>query len=73
MKLVAATPDSQPVPDSIRSAVETVSEASLRGAVERIAVPRVYGTPENAAVREIVAELIAASLSAAGPDPIAPG
>ncbi len=67
MRLVAATPDSQPVPDSIRVALESVSEASLRGAVERIAVPRAYGTPENAAVRAMVADLMTDSLSNARP------
>lgn len=59
MKLVASKPDPRPLPRAIRSALDSVSENSLRAAVEQIAVPRVYGTPENDAIRDWVAEKFA--------------
>jgi hypothetical protein len=69
MRLVAATPRSDPVPDIIRAALETVSQDDLRAAVERIAVPRVYGTHQNEAARRTVMELMADSLGREGGRP----
>jgi Zn-dependent M28 family amino/carboxypeptidase len=62
MRLVAARPGSKPVPDAIRGLLDTVSEAYLRAVVERVAVPRVYRTPENRAVRQIVIDDFSAAL-----------
>jgi hypothetical protein len=59
MRLVAATPSSDPLPDAVRTALERVREDDLRSDVERIAVPRVFGTPENESVRRTVVELMA--------------
>jgi hypothetical protein len=62
MKLAAATPASEPLPDTMRSAFDRVRRDDLRADVERIAVPRVFGTPENEAVRKTVAERMADAL-----------
>ena len=62
MKLVAARPSPDPLPDSIRMADEAIRRDELRADVERIAVPRVFGTPENAAVGRVVIELFAQAL-----------
>jgi hypothetical protein len=51
MRLVASTPNSKPVPESIRGVLAAISQNDLREVVERISVPRVTGTPENEAVR----------------------
>ena len=62
MRLVAAKPESKPVPDAVRGVLNSVSPESLRAVVERIAVPRVYRTPENAAVRGMVVDRLATAL-----------
>jgi Zn-dependent M28 family amino/carboxypeptidase len=66
MKIVAATPGSRTVPDDVRSALDSVRPDDLREVVARIAVSRVRGTPENAAVREVVAGLLAAAQAGRG-------
>src|SRR5690242_19555388 len=63
MRLVAARPGSKPVPDAIRSRLDSVSEAYLRAVVESIAVPRVYRTSENQAVRGMVVDLLSTALA----------
>lgn len=62
MRLVAATPASTPLPGEIEAALASVSQDDLRDVVRRIAVPRVFGTPENEAVRHIVVELLSSRL-----------
>jgi Zn-dependent M28 family amino/carboxypeptidase len=57
LRLVAATPDPTPLPESYRARFNSISEDCLRDTVKRIAVPRVYGTPENEAVRKTIVEL----------------
>ena len=57
MQLVPSTPNSKPVPESIRGLLAAISQNDLREVVERISVPRPTGTPENEAVRRSVIEL----------------
>ena len=57
MRLVASTPNSKPVPESIRDCLAAISQDDLREVVERISVPRPTGTPENEAVRRSIIEL----------------
>ena len=57
MRLVASTPNSKPVPESIRDRLAAISQDDLREIVERICVPRPTGTPENEAVRRSIIEL----------------
>src|SRR5271157_2159703 len=57
MRLVASTPNSKPVPESIRDRLAAISQNNLREVVERICVPRPTGTPENEAVRRSIIEL----------------
>ena len=57
MRLVASTPNSKPVPESIRDRLAAISQDDLREVVERICVPRPTGTPENEAVRRSIIEL----------------
>ena len=45
MRLVASTPNSKPVPESIRDRLAAISQDDLREVVERISVPRPTGTP----------------------------
>ncbi len=61
MRIVASTPDSEPVPEAIRGVLDTVSPDDLRELVERLSVPRVYGTPENQAVGRTILDLFSAS------------
>ena len=63
MKLIAAVRASDPLPDSIAKAHERIRRDQLRADVERIAVPRVFGTPENEAVRRIIVDLMAHALT----------
>jgi Zn-dependent M28 family amino/carboxypeptidase len=51
VRLAATTPDSKPVPESIRGLLDSVSPEVLRGLVESFSVPRVFGTAANAGVR----------------------
>lgn len=62
MKLVAATPTSAPIPDSVQTALDAVSQEHLRDVVNRVAVPRVWGTPENVAVRDVIVDLLSDAL-----------
>jgi hypothetical protein len=62
MRLAAATPASTPLPAEIEAVFESVSTDDLRAAVERIAVPRVFGTPENEAVRHVLIDLLSGRL-----------
>jgi len=57
MRLVASTPNSKPVPESIRDCLAAISQDDLREVLERISVPRPTGTPENEAVRRSIIEL----------------
>ncbi len=57
MQLVASTPNSKPVPESIRGLVSAISPNDLRDVVERISVPRPTGTRECRAVRQTIIEL----------------
>ena len=57
MQLVASTPNSKPVPESIRDRLAAICQDDLREVVERISVPRPTGTPENEAVRRSIIEL----------------
>jgi Zn-dependent M28 family amino/carboxypeptidase len=61
MQLVPSTPNSKPVPESIRGVLAAISQNDLREVVERISVPRVTGTPENEAVRRSMIELFSDS------------
>jgi Zn-dependent M28 family amino/carboxypeptidase len=61
MRLVPSTPNSKPVPESIRGLLAAISPSNLRNVVERISVPRVTGTPENEAVRRAMIELFSDS------------
>jgi len=47
MRLVASTPNSKPVPESIRDRLAAISQDDLREVVERISVPRPTGTPNT--------------------------
>jgi hypothetical protein len=62
MRLVAATPDPTPLPGEIEAAFDLISPDDLRDTVSRIAVPRVFGTPENEAVRHALVTLLAGRL-----------
>ena len=66
MKLVAAASRLDPLPDAIRAAFDRIRPDDLRADVERIAVPRVFGTPENEAVRRTVIELMREALHGEG-------
>ncbi len=57
MQLVASTPNSKPVPASIRDRLAAICQDDLREIGERISVPRPTGTPENEAVRRTIIEL----------------
>ncbi len=57
MQLVASTPNSKPVPESIRDRLAAISQDELQEVVERISVPRPTGTPENKSVRQSIIEL----------------
>ena len=57
MRLVASTPNSNLVPEAIRSSLAAISQDDLRKVVERISIPRPTGTPENEAVRRSIIEL----------------
>ncbi len=61
MQLVPSTPNSKPVPESIKGLLAAISQNDLREVVERISVPRVTGTPENEAVRRTIIELFSDS------------
>jgi len=50
LRLVAATPNSSPLPESYRALFNSISQDYLRDTVKQIAVPRAYGTSENEAV-----------------------
>jgi hypothetical protein len=63
MRLVAATPVSIPLPSEIETAFDSVSSDDQRDMVNRIAVPRVFGTPENKAIRRVLIDLFADHLS----------
>ena len=60
MQLVPSTPNSKPVPESIRGVLAAISQNDLREVVEGISVPRPTGTPENEAV-DVPLELTARS------------
>jgi hypothetical protein len=45
MRLVASTPNSKPVPESIRDRLVAISQDDLRAVVERICALRPTGTP----------------------------
>ena len=49
------------VPEAIRAVLDTVTSDDLRGLVESLSVPRVYGTPENEAVRRLIIDRFANS------------
>jgi hypothetical protein len=61
MRLVASTPNSKPIPETIRRALDVVTEPGLRMIVERISIPRPHGTSENEAVRRMIFDLLSAS------------
>lgn len=63
MQLVASRPSSKPVPEALREAVAAVSPDELRLIVERISRPRVRGSDANRAIREAIAEMLAAAWS----------
>jgi hypothetical protein len=46
-----------PVPESYRAITNSITQDYLRDTVERVAVPRVYGSPENEAVRKTIIAL----------------
>jgi Zn-dependent M28 family amino/carboxypeptidase len=58
LRLVAATPNSTPLPESHRRVFNSISLDYLRDAVNRISVPRVYGTAENETVRNVIVDLL---------------
>ena len=58
MKLVAATPNSTPLPEPYWALFNSISQDYLRDTVKRIAVPRVYGTAENEAVCKVIVDLL---------------
>jgi hypothetical protein len=58
LKLVAATASSTTLPESWQAVFNSISQDYLRDTVKRIAVPRVYGSPENEAVRKAITDLI---------------
>jgi Zn-dependent M28 family amino/carboxypeptidase len=62
MRLVAATPTSKPLPDEFKTALDSVSSDDLRDVVKSIAVPRVFGTPENQAIRRVLIDLFSSHL-----------
>jgi Zn-dependent M28 family amino/carboxypeptidase len=64
VKLVAAMPASTPSPGEIRTALDSVCSDDLWDVVNRIAVPRVFGTPENEAMRRVLIELFSSHLGA---------
>ena len=64
MRLVAATPTSTLLPGEIKTALDSISPDDLRDVVKRIAVPRVFGTPENEAVRKVLSDLFSSHLGA---------
>lgn len=61
MRLVAASPNSTPLPESYRAVFNSISQDYLRDTVKRVAVPRVYGTWENEAVRQAIFDRISES------------
>ena len=61
MRVVASTPNPEPVPGAIRGVLDAVSPDFLREVVESLAVPRVHGTPDNEAVRRLIIDLFSAS------------
>ena len=64
MRLVATTRTSTPLPGEIKTACDSISPDDLRDVVKRIAVPRVFGTPENKAVRKVLIDLFSSHLGA---------
>jgi hypothetical protein len=50
------------LPESYRGLFNAISQEDLRETVRRVAVPRVYGTPENEAVRKLIVDLFADAL-----------
>jgi Zn-dependent M28 family amino/carboxypeptidase len=58
LRLVAATPNSAPLPRSYQALSNSISKVDLRDTVNRVAVPRVYGTAENEAVRKTIFDLL---------------
>ena len=58
---VSSTPNSKPVPESFRGAIDAVSRDDLREIVERISIPRAHGTAENQAVRRTIFDLFSTS------------
>ena len=58
MRLATATPNPTPLPESYRALFNSISQDYLRETTKRIAVPRVYGTPENEAVRKVIIDLL---------------
>lgn len=61
MKLVASTPNSEPLPEAILGVLDAISPDDLREIVERLSVPRVYRTPENEAVGRMIRGLFLVS------------
>jgi len=57
MQLVASTPKSKPVSESIRDRLAAIRQDDLREVVERISVPRPTRTPENEVVRQSIVEM----------------
>jgi hypothetical protein len=62
MRLATATPASAPLPGEIGAVFGSISTDDLRDVVRRIAVPRVFGTPENEAVRHVLIDLLSGRL-----------
>jgi Zn-dependent M28 family amino/carboxypeptidase len=58
MQLVASTPGSQPIDESVRGPLDAVSPGGLREIVERISIPRPHRSPMNQAVRQSIVDLL---------------
>jgi hypothetical protein len=61
MRVVASTPNPEPLPAAIGGVLDAVSPDFLREVVESLAVPRVHGTAGNEAVRRLIIDLFSAS------------
>ncbi len=66
MQLVASSPGSKPLPESISGRLAAIAPNDLRQIVEQISVPRPTGTPENFAVRRSLIELFSESEAGRG-------
>ena len=61
MRVVASTPNPEPLTAAIGGVLDAVSPDFLREVVGSLAVPRVHGTPGNAAARRLIIDLFSAS------------